>query len=45
MIKSSLCDYSEVYILAKGTVAITGAGDNDNAKRVYERGKGFIFKN
>ena len=28
MSKSSLCDYSDVYILVKGTITITGAEDN-----------------
>ena len=26
MLKSSLCDYSDAYILVKGTLTITGAG-------------------
>ena len=26
MLKSSLCDYSDAYILVKGTITITGAG-------------------
>ena len=32
MSRSSLCDYSDVYIVASGTIAITGAGANDTAK-------------
>ena len=32
MSRSSLCDYSDVYILASGTITITGAGANDTAK-------------
>ena len=32
MLKSSLCDYSDAYILVKGRITITGAGD-DVAKR------------
>ena len=28
MLKSSLCDYSDAYILVKGRITITGAGDN-----------------
>ena len=27
MLKSSLCDYSDAYILVKGKITITGAGD------------------
>ena len=32
MLRSSLCDYSDAYILIMGTITITGAGDNDAAK-------------
>ena len=32
MLKSSLSDYSDVYILFKGTITITGAGDDDAGK-------------
>ena len=39
MLRSSLCDYADAYILVKGTITITGAGDNDPAKRLYERNK------
>ena len=28
MLKSSLCDYSDAYILVKGTITITGEGDD-----------------
>ena len=28
MLKSSLCDYSDAYILVKGRITITGAGDS-----------------
>ena len=46
MLRSNLCDYADVYILAKGTITITGAGDDDDAaKRLDERNKGVIFKN
>ena len=37
MLKSSLCDYSEAYILVKGKVAITGAGDDAAARQGDER--------
>ena len=37
MSRSSLCDYSDVYILVKGTITITGAGNNDAARRLDER--------
>ena len=32
MLKSSLCDYSDAYILIKGTIAITGAGADAPAR-------------
>ena len=34
MLRSNLCDYADTYILVKGTITITGAGDNDAAKRL-----------
>ena len=37
MSRSSLYDYSDVYILVKGTITITGAGNNDTARRLDER--------
>ena len=40
MLKSSLCDYSDAYILVSGTTTITGVGADDAAKRAYERKKG-----
>ena len=45
MLKSSLCGYSDAYILVKGKVTITGAGDDAPALRAYERNKGVSFKN
>ena len=45
MLRSSLCDDPDAYILIKGTIAITGAGDDDAAKQSDERNKGVIFKN
>ena len=32
MSRSSLCDYSDAYILTSGTITITGAGADDTAK-------------
>ena len=37
MIRPDLSDYSDV--------DITGAGNDDNAKRINERNKGVLFKN
>ena len=45
MLRSNLCDYADPYILVKGTITISGAGDDDVAKRLDERNKGEIFKN
>ena len=32
MLRSSLCDSADTYILVKGTITITGAGDDANAR-------------
>ena len=45
MLRSSLCDYTEAYILVKGTITMTGAGDDASARRSDERNKVVIFKN
>ena len=45
MLRISLCDYSDTYILVSGTITITGAGNNDAVRRLDERNKGIIFKN
>ena len=45
MLKSSLYDYNNAYMLAKGTIKITSAGVDDAAKRLDQRNKGVIFKN
>ena len=44
MLRTSLCDYSNAYILASGTITITGAGNDDAARNLYDRNKGVIFK-
>ena len=31
MLRSNLCDYADAYIFVKGTITITGAGDDDAA--------------
>ena len=43
-LRFSLCDYADAYILAKGTITITGAGDDAAARRADERNKGVTFK-
>ena len=45
MLKSSLCDYSDAYMLVKGRITITGAGANSDARQADERNKGVTFKN
>ena len=45
MLRSILCDYADADILVKETTTITGAGDDDAAKRLDGRNKGIVFKN
>ena len=45
MLRSNLCYYADSYILVKGTITITGAGDDAAARRADERNKGVTFKN
>ena len=45
MLRSNLFDYADAYILVKGTITITGAGNDDATKRADERDKGVTFKN
>ena len=45
MVRSSLCDYADPYILVKRTITITSAGDDAAATQADERNKGVIFKN
>ena len=44
MLRSNLCDYVDSYILVKGTITITGAGDDAAARRADEKNKGVTFK-
>ena len=44
MLRSNLCNYADSYILVKGTITITGAGDDAAARQADERNKGVIFK-
>ena len=39
MMKSSLCDYSDAYILVSGTIAIDWAGADDVVKRLFDEKK------
>ena len=45
MLRSNLCDYVDSYMLAKGTITITGAGDAAAARQANERDKEVTFKN
>ena len=37
MLRSNVCDYADSYILVKGTLRITGAGDEAAARQADER--------
>ena len=43
MLRSSLCNYSDTYILISGTKKIDWAGADDAAKKLDERDKGVFF--
>ena len=45
MLRSNLCDYADSYILVKGAITITGAGDDAAVRRADERNKGVTFRN
>ena len=45
MLQSNLCDQADAYILVKGTITITRAGDDAAARQADEREKSVIFKN
>ena len=45
MLKSSLCDYSDAYILVKGTITIAGEGADAATRHADERDKGIAIKN
>ena len=44
ILKSSLYDYSDAYILVKGKIIITGARVDAEAGQAHEREKGVSFK-
>lgn len=33
MLKSDLCNYSDVYVFVKGTIHLTSANENDNTQK------------
>ena len=44
MLKSSLWDYSDAYILVKGTITVVGRGDHVTARKTDERNIVLLFK-
>ena len=45
-LRSNLCDYSDAYILAKGTITVTAHGANDGANNIRDkRNRPLILKN
>ena len=46
MLRSSLCDYSDAYILVKGTITITAPGNNNDANNIRDnKNRPVILKN
>ena len=46
MLWSNLCDYSDAYILVKGTITVTAPGANNNANNIRDkRNRPLILKN
>ena len=46
MLRSNLCDYSDAYILVKGTITVTAPGVNNNADNIRDkRNRSLILKN
>ena len=46
MLRSNLCDYSDAYILVKGTITVTAPGVNNNANNIRDkRNRPVILKN
>ena len=46
MLRLSLCDYSDAYILVKGTITVTAPGVNNNANNIRDKkNRPVILKN
>ena len=46
MLRSNLCDYSDAYIVVKGTITVTAPGVNNNADNIRDkRNRPLILKN
>ena len=37
MLRSSLCDYSDAYILVKGKITVTALGTNNSANNIRDK--------
>ena len=37
MLRSNLCDYSDAYILVRGTITVTAPGANNNANNIRDK--------
>ena len=37
MLRSNLCDYSDAYILVKGTITVTALGANNSANNMRDK--------
>ena len=37
MLRSNICDYSDAYILVKGTITVTAPGVNNNANNIRDK--------
>ena len=37
MLRSNLCDYSDAYVLVKGTITVTAPGANNGANNIREK--------
>ena len=44
MLKSSICGYSDAYILVKRTITVFGQGENAVAVAIYRKNKEVILK-
>ena len=44
MLRSNLCNYSDAYILVKGTITVTAPGVNNNANKRNKRNRPLILK-
>ena len=46
LLRSNLCDYSDAYILVKGTITVTAPGANNGANNIRDkRNRPIILKN